>query len=559
VAAQTPSDHASAGRLGTAGGDLARGRAAVQERRWSEAFAELTRADRAEPLAAGDLEQLALAAYLIGHEEDCLATLRRAHQQLVDQGEHRHAARCAFWLAFVLLDRGEATQAGGWLSRADRLLERVPECSEHGYVLLPRAVQQVIQGNHESARELAARALEIGGRVGSADVTAMARLVQGRSHLAEGELDAGLALLDEAMVAVLADEVSPLLAGTIYCSVIEGCQEVSEVRRATDWTRALTEWCDAQPDLVMFTGNCLIHRAEILQLRGDWPAAEAQARQACERLAAAADRFATGSARYRQGEVYRARGEFAAAESAYEQASEWGYEPQPGLALLRLAQGEVDVATAAIRRVVGETGDRIRRAKLLPAMVEIMLAGGDVQAARAAVDELAGITRDYDTMALRATADGALGAVLLAEGAPRDALRSLRQAWRAWQDLDAPYEAARLRVLIGLACRELGDEEGATLDVTAARRVFASLGAAPDVARVESLTRSRATPAGHGLSPRELEVLRLVATGMTNRAIGRELVLAERTVDRHVSNIFAKLGVSSRAAATAYAHRHRLI
>ena len=383
--------------------------------------------------------------------------------------------------------------------------------------------------------------------------------LQGRALVHEGEMHEGLALVDEAMVAVVAGELSPIVAGAVYCGVIELCHEVAELRRAQEWTEALTAWWGKQPDMVTFTGQCLVHRAELLHLHGAWLEAIEEAKRALERFAHGADEFASGDACYQQAEAYRVLGESAAAEDAYQQASRWGREPQPGLALLRLAQGKTDAATAAIGRAVTETTDRLRRLKLLPAEVEIMLAAGEVQAARDAAAELIEIAGAYGTPALRATAGHARGAVLLADGDARAALVGLRGAGQLWRELQAPYEAARARVLVGIACRQLGDQEAAAMELDAARTVFAQLGAAPDLARVEALARSDAASNAHGLTERELQVLRLLATGTTNHAIANELVLSEKTVHRHVSNIFTKLGVSSRAAATAYAYRHRLL
>jgi DNA-binding CsgD family transcriptional regulator len=365
--------------------------------------------------------------------------------------------------------------------------------------------------------------------------------------------------MDEAMVAVVADEVWPPMAGNAYCVMIDACQAVSDLRRAHEWTTALTAWWSKQPDMVSFTGQCLVHRAEIMQLRADWPAAIEETNRACERLARAADRYATGAALYRRAELHRVSGELTAAADAYHEASSWGHDAQPGLALLRLAEGKTRAAEASVRRVVEETSDRLRRTKLLPAYVEIVLAVGDVAAAREATDELTKIAVDFDIPALRAAADHSLGAVLLAESDPRGALAALRRSWDVWRELDAPYEAARVRVLIALGCRALGDEESSVLALDAARRVFEQLGAAPEVTRVEQLSRHPADAATHGLTRRELEVLRLLATGKTNHAIAINLALADKTVDRHVTNLFTKLGVSSRAAATAYAYEHRLI
>jgi ATP/maltotriose-dependent transcriptional regulator MalT len=546
----------------TVGGDgeLARGREAARLLGWADAYAALSRADRSSPLTAEDLELLATAAFLLGHVEDCLGALRRAQQLHAEAGEPRRAARCAFWLAFHLGSRGEPAQAGGWLARANRLLEHEPpDCAERGHLLLPVAIQHIVAGDNAGARELAARAAGTGRRTGDADLAALALQVQGRALVGLGRVGEAMAAFDEAMVAVVAGELSPVVVGTVYCSLLEACQEILEWRRAREWTEALTAWCGRQPDMVTYSGRCLVHRAEILHLHGAWREAVEEARRAGERLARAPDSFATGAAFYRQAEARRVLGELAEAEEAYRQAGRWGHEPQPGLALLRLAQGRTEAAAAAIRRVVTETGDRLRRAKLLPAQVEIMLAAGEVQAARAAADELTQIADGYDTPALRAVADHARGAVLLAEGDARAAVVALRAAWRAWRELEAPYEAARVRVLVGLGCRALGDEEAAAMELDAARGEFAQLGAAPDLERLEGLARPATASAAHGLTQRELQVLRLLATGKTNRAIAAELVLAEKTVHRHVSNIFTKLGVPSRAAATAYAYRHRLL
>jgi DNA-binding NarL/FixJ family response regulator len=341
--------------------------------------------------------------------------------------------------------------------------------------------------------------------------------------------------------------------------VIEVCQEVAELRRAREWTKALTSWCDSQPDLVTFTGQCLVHQAEILRLGGAWPEAVEAARRAAERLAEADDELAIGAASYQQGEAHRVLGQFEAAEAAYRRAGHWGREPQPGLALLRLAQGRTGAAATAVRRALGETGHRLTRARLLPAAVEILLAGGDAAAAGEAAGELAAIAEAYGTPALRAAADQAQGAVLLERGDAGAAVAALRAAWRAWRELEAPYETARARLLIGLACRALGDEDAAAMELEAARAVLARLGAAPDLERLERLARPDGAAGTAGLTERELEVLRLLAAGKTNSAIASALHLAAKTVDRHVSNIYAKLGVSSRAAATAYAYRHQLV
>jgi DNA-binding NarL/FixJ family response regulator len=510
-------------------------------------------------LDGDELELVVTTAYLRGRVTEAMAALQQAERLLARQGDHRRAARSAFWLGFLLLGRGELAQGSGWLARARRLLEHEPpDCPEHGYLLIPVALEQLQAGDPGAARASAAEAARIGRRAGEADLVALAQFLQGAAAVTGGDVATGLALLDEAMVAAVAGELTPPVTGTVYCGVIEVCHEVAELRRAREWTQALTAWCDSQPDLVTFTGQCLVHQAEILRLGGAWPAAVAAARRAAERLAEADDELAIGAASYQQAEAHRMLGEFAAAEDAYQVASRWGREPQPGLALLRLAQGRGDAAGAAVRRVLGETGDRLARARLLPAAVEILLATGDLAGARLAAAELAAIAGDYGTLALRAAADHARGAVLLAGGDAAAAVAALRAAWRAWHELEVPYEAARARLLIGLACRDLGDEDAAAMELDAARTVLAGLGATPDLDRLERLA-GRAGSGSGGLTARELEVLRLVAAGATNHAIATRLHLADKTVHRHVSNIYTKLGVSSRAAATAYAYRHHLL
>ena len=540
--------------------ELKRGRESYARRAWREAYESLSHADQAAPLGAEDLELLATSAYMIGRNDDHVSGLERAHHMYLDACEAQQAVRCAFWVGINLALRGEMGRATGWFGRAQRLLEREErDCVEQGYLLVPVMLQHEATGDWEAAYAAAADAAEISERFGEADLFALAVHEQGHALVKQGQVEEGLGLLDEAMVAVTAGELSPIVTGLIYCSVIEGCQEVYALRRAQEWTAALTHWCEQQPDMVAFTGRCLVHRAEIMQLHGAWREALEEARRAGERSAQGVSQAAAAQAFYQQGEIHRLQGEFAAAEEAYRDASRCGWEPQPGLALLRLAQGNGDAAAAAIRRVVGETTEQLKRARLLPAYVEIMLAVGDPQEARSACRELEEISARYESGMLGALVAHAEGAVDLAEGDTQTALLALRHAWQVWQELEVPYEAARVRVLLGLACRTLGDDDTASLELEAARGVFAHLGAAPDLARVDSLTRRTPSIDAHRLTPRELQVLRLVAAGETNKAIAAELVLSERTVDRHVSNIFAKLDVSSRAAATAYAYKHQLV
>jgi DNA-binding CsgD family transcriptional regulator len=523
-----------------------------------DARESLVEADRAAPIGARDLELLATAAYMLGRDDEYVSALERAHHAHLAACEALRAARCAFWLGVSFALRGEMGPATGWLGRAQRLVEREEDCVEHAYLQLAGVFRHAAAGDWEAAHATAAAVAAIGERFAEADLIALALFEQGRALIKRERAEEGLALLDEAMVAVTAGELSPIVTGLVYCGVVAACQEAYALRRAREWTTALAHWCEQQPDMVAFTGRCLVHRAELMQLQGSWPDALDEARRACERLAREMNQLWTAHAFYQQAEIHRLRGEFAAAENAYREASRCGSEPQPGLALLRLAEGNKDAAAGAIRRALGEASEHLKRASLLPAAVEILLATGDEEGARSACRELEAIAADSGSSMLSAIAAQARGAVDLAEGNPRAALVPLRRAWEAWHELEVPYEAARSRILIGLACRTLGDEDTAELEFGTARRSFEDLGAAPDLARLGSLAR-RGVPGASGLTPRELEVLRRVAGGETNKAIAAALVLSERTVDRHVSNIFTKLRVSSRAAATAYAYEHDLV
>jgi DNA-binding CsgD family transcriptional regulator/tetratricopeptide (TPR) repeat protein len=538
---------------------LVQGRSAFAAHAWADAYERLSAADRQAPLEPGDLERLATAAYLVGRDDESAELWARAHHELLGRGETGRAARCAFWLAFGLLNRGESARGGGWVARARRVLADSPEDrAEHGYLRWLAAFQSILDGEDAAALAGFEEAATAGDRWGEPDLVALARTGAGRALIRLGQTGPGTSLLDEVMVAVETGELSPMVVGDVYCSVLEGCQELFDLRRARQWTAVLTSWCATQPDLVPYRGQCLIHRAELLALHGAWPDAMEEARAAYARFLRPTGHPAAGAAAYQLAELHRLRGETAEAEEAYRRASRWGREPQPGLALLRLAQGQKATAQAAIHRALDEAGDLPGRARLLPAATEIALAAGDLAAARAAADELAEAARRLDAPVLLATAASAGGAVLLAERDPRAALVDLRSAWAAWRELEAPYEVARTRVGIGLACLALGDQDSAAMELDAARFAFQELGAAPDLAILETLTGRPPAGRAGGLTPREAQVLRLVATGKTNRAIAAELVLSERTVDRHVSNIFTKLGVSSRAAATAWAYEHRL-
>jgi DNA-binding CsgD family transcriptional regulator/tetratricopeptide (TPR) repeat protein len=538
--------------------ELAHARESYSSSAWRTAYESLVRADQLEPLGAEDLERLAISAYMLGREDEWRQVLERAYRAHSEAGEARRAVRCAFWIGIQLALRGEMGPATGWLGRAQRLLEREPgECVEHGYMLMPVAFQHEAEGDVEGAAATAAAAAEIAERFGDPDLFALAIHTQGDILVRSGRVKEGLGLLDEAMVTVTTETLSPVVTGIVYCGVILTCEQVYELRRAREWTATLTRWCESQPDLLAFTGRCLVHRAQLMQLQGDWRDALEEADRAGRRLEEAMNRGAAAKACYLTGEVHRLRGQFGEAQEAYRQASLLGLEPQPGLALVRLAQGNAPAAAAAIRRSLGETTDPLTRAGLLPAAVEIMLATGEVDDARSACRELEAIASEFGTEMLSALHAQARGAVELAAGDVAPALVSLRRASQAWHELEAPYEAARARVLVARACQALGDEEAFALELEGARKAFQELGAAPDVAFVDAL---EGTPSdAHGLSARELEVLRLVASGKSNKEIAAALVISEHTVARHVQNIFNKLGVPSRTAAGAYAFEHDLV
>ncbi|MEV6239730.1 LuxR C-terminal-related transcriptional regulator [Lentzea sp. NPDC051838] len=497
------------------------------------------------PDQADDLVRCAEAAFLAG--EDAEPAWARAFQLCLD--DPPRAVRCAFWLAFGLINSGEFARGGGWVDRAQRLLSE-RECVEQGHLRYLAGLRHVLQGEVVPAHAAFVHAAKIGERFGSVELTTLARVGQGRCLIYLGDVAEGVALLDEAMTAVALGEIAPMAVGDLYCTAIEACQELFDLRRARAWTAELSRWCDGQQGLVLYRGQCLVHRAELLRLQGDWTAAADELLRARERFAPAAGPMTLGAACCEQGELHRLRGRFAEAEVAYRDAAWHGVDPQPGMALLRLAQGRTEAACGGIRRALDEAADPLRRCALLPAFVEISLARNDISAAREGADEL---SRHADHLAaplLRARAGQAIGMVLLTEGKPVEALSALRSAATGLLELGARHENARARVHIGLACQELGDSDGAAVEREAARSTFEELGATPDLAVRED---------SGVLTGREREVLALIAAGHSNRAIGVRLVISEKTVATHVSHILTKLGLPSRAAATAYAYERGLV
>jgi DNA-binding CsgD family transcriptional regulator/tetratricopeptide (TPR) repeat protein len=537
------------------GETLDEAREAFRRQAWRAARSAYAAAGDQAPLTLDDIERLAVAAHLIGEEAESREALARGYRESLERKDVARAVRFAFWLGHGMLFTGELAQANGWFARARGLLaERGVDCVERGYLLIPTGVEQLVAGDAAAACRAFTEAQAIGRRFADPDLLVMAGHGRGRALIRLGLCGEGVAALDEVMVAATTGEVSPLLVGHAYCGVLEACWELFDLRRAREWTAALTRWCEGQPDLVPYRGPCLVHRVELMRLRGDWEDALEEARRACEWLSQPATPEGPADAFYQLGELYRLRGDFAAAEVAYRQASRLGRTPEPGVALLWLARGQAAAAAAAVRRALDETGaDRARRSELLAAYVEILLALGDTAGARTATTELARLAATLDALPLRALAERAEGSVLIAEGAPRAALAPLRRSWAAWQRLEAPYEAARVRALIGTSCRALGDEESAAMEVDAARWVFERLGAVHDLARLGAESASPAPAAASGLTRRETEVLSLIAAGETNRAIAAALVISEHTVARHVQNMLQKLGFSSRASLAAFA------
>ncbi len=539
-------------------------RVAFARRAWGEAFAAFTEAASDKALAAKDHERRAISAYLIGADDYCAAAWEAAQRTALDAGDHAEAARYAFWLAFCFIMRGQMAHAGGWLGRAERLVaDGKLDCEAAGYLLIPALLGALDAGEHEAARDLAVRATEIGRRFDDADLRAFGTLGHGQALLAIGDTTAGTAQLDEVMVSVTANEVGPITTGIVYCAVLLECMNLFDLPRASEWTEALSAWCDAQPDLVPYRGQCLVHRSQLQQATGDWPGATETAGAACARLNDP-PHPALGMAHYQEAELQRLKGAFDAADAAYRQASRHGYQPMPGLALLQLARGNAAAAAASIERALEEPGSPVERAALLAAAADILRVTGDLAHARAAAEELRAIAaRASSSAMLKALAGHAVGTLLVAEGDPAAALAELRATAAAWQTLRMPYEGARTTAMIGLACAALGDRTAAALEFDNARETFMALGADPDVQRLVALAagsdEAASPPAVDGLSAREREVLLLIAAGKTNREIAAALVISPHTAGRHVENIFAKLGVTSRAAATAHGYEHGLI
>jgi DNA-binding NarL/FixJ family response regulator len=528
---------------------------ALARRDWAQANALLRALDGLDP---DDTMALATSAYLVGDVDAAVRVWQAAYGERIGADDDLGAIRVAFWLGLVFSLRGEHAVAGGWVARAQRLLADEPEdIVERGYLLIHEFYGHLGRGDFGRAADTAGQMADVGRRFKDPDLIAQGLMSQGRMLIYSGRVSDGLALLDEAMVGVATDEVSPIFAGMVYCALIEACQELSDYARAVSWTRALATWCDTQPGLVPFTGQCSVHKGQVLRLHGDWEGALAEFATAERRYAASNPPSAAGGMAFvERGDVLRIRGEFDLAEEAYGRAVTLGREPQPGLTLLWLARGRTTQALSAVHRMLAEARGPVARCAALPAAVEVLVAAEEWDEARAAVEELSAIASAFDSTALHAMAAYASAACQLGAGESELALGAAREACRGWLGLDCPYEATRARVLVARALRAMGDAESAAAEFAAARAVFVGLRAAPAVRDVDRLIGH---PLAGGLTERELEVLRLVAHGHSNAEVADSLYLSQKTVARHLSNIFTKLDVSSRTAAVAYGHRHGLI
>ena len=527
---------------------------------WEQAVSAIERLDRDYALGAPALESLALASYMSGHDDAYAEATARAHELWVAEGALPNAARCAFWVGLTSIFRGEHGKGSGWLSRAERLLERHPaECVEAGYILLPRCEFHLGEGRPERALNVASDAAAIGERFGDPDLSSIARHLAGRARLAMGDLPEGLSDLDEVMISAIEGRLSPIVTGLLYCSVIDVCQTYQILDRASEWTEALSDWCRRQPQLVAFTGRCLIHRSEILMFEGRWADAAAEAGSACQRLADGPSAVRAGQANYYLGELDRLHGRIDSAEARFRDAAALGFDPQPGLALMRLRQGRTREAGAAIRRALAAAGEKPAQRGLLSAAIDIFLATGETDAARACASRLAGLAGANPTGATGAAAAEAAGSLAMSEGDCAAALAEFSRAVGLWRDLGSPYRVAAVRLKTANACAAILDIEGARAEARAAADAFAALGAEPDRQEAEAL-HGRLGSGGKGLlTGRQIEVLELVARGLTNREIAGALDLSERTVDRHVSDILTRMDVPTRAAAAAFAVASGLI
>ena len=496
------------------------------------------------------LEALAEAAWWRCRTGESIAARHQAHAAFRRAGDDRGAARTAARLFHEHFYRGETAVAVGWLGRGFRHVQGDPGCLERGWLECARAELHLHQGPLDQAAVHAAAAVELARAYGDADLAAVGLQLQGRALVAQGAVTDGLALLDEAMTFVLAGELAPLYTGWVYCSVILACRDLADLRRAGEWTEAARRWCQRLPATTPYSqGLCRIYRGEVLALRGEWDEAEAELRLAHDELLPHKPGGAA-EASYGVGEVLRRRGDLAAAEQAFLAAQREGWDPQPGLALLRLAQGRVQAAGAALRTALASAA---RSTGWPPPACwpprstwpSRPVAGGGPRGGPGAGRRLRGAGQPGGLGHLGRRP----GALRLAEGDPAGALERLGRPWPAGAAWGCRTRRPGPGCSRGAAVAMLGDAEGGRAEVEAARAGFERLGAVADARQAAALLHGGQARSRRLLTDREVEVLRLVASGGSNRDVAGALHLSEHTVARHMQNVFAKLGVSSRAAA----------
>lgn len=540
---------------------LERARDAYAHHRWNDAYQQFSAARKIRELDDDDLAALADATWWLGHNDEFLTWSEQLYRRYLQGEDVYQAAQLAVEMGLLWHLRGEPTIGSGWISRATRLLDDLPECAVHGYLSYLQAAEALDQGRLGDAIDVARRIEQLADRYDDRTLHAVGLVTEGIAVVKQGRVDDGLAMLDEAMLPVRMGEVVPNWAGNLYCQLMGLFIELDDIRRARDWTDATERWCDRHNNPAMFVGICRVHRAQLLRVEGAWTDAEQHAAQACRDLADM-NVGVVAEGHYVIGELCRLRDDFAGAEQAYHRAHELGRDPQPGLALLRLAQRHGDAAARALQTTLAGTDQPLSRAPLLAAQADVALAMGDADLARQAADELVEVADTYGTAGLVAAARQASGAARLVVGEPERALPLLRDAVRRWRELDAGFQAARVRCVLARALEAIGDVDAAGREIDLAAVVFAELGAAGAGRELDAsheVGSPRQTGRTGGLSSREAEVLACVAAGFTNRKIASELAISERTVERHVANIFGKLDVSSRTEAAGYAFEHGLV
>ncbi len=527
---------------------------------WSEIYHRLSKADQQMDLGPGDLQMLGLAAYLTGHDVKSFQMMERAHMGYVSLGQTPLAVRCAFWLGLMLMNAGEKARSNGWMARGERLLSNATVATpEKGLLIIPAALGAMSGGKLNKAKSLFEEANALGEKFDDADVMVLGRLGMGQTLVRLGEVSEGVKILDETMVSLETEDIYPVVTGIVYCAVIETCRKIWDLGRAKEWTKALSRWCDAYPEIIPFRGQCLVRRAEILQFHGDWDHALEGTDRACALLTRPPGEPAAAEAFYRRAELSRLLGNFEDAEGYYQEASRLGRNPQPGLALLRMTQGKLGAAVTSIRNTIKETTDPNSLSELLPGAIKVMIAGNHLSEAGDAEHRLNEIAAAFDSPYLTAMDAHSKGSLFFAKGNFQFALEQLQKASKIWNWLRLPYEGAMTRELKGLVYGKLDDKDNSETELLAAQWNFEQLKAVPDFKRVSQLLDKKKKYRTHGLTLREVQVLQVLAAGKSNKFIASELFISERTVDRHVSNIYHKIHVSSRVEAASFALKENLL